>query len=157
MTSPITRTVCAVALGGLLFFNATAARADVVLQWNEIAVRTLTTQTPALNPFLQARYAAIVQLAVFEAVNSITGDYQGYLGSASAPTGLSVSAPIGSNPDAAAIAAAYKVLITFFGADAATAAALNADRAASLALIPDGAPKTNGITAGEAEIGRAHV
>lgn len=150
MTSPTRRLPCVIALCSVLFLGAGAAQANVVLQWNEIAVRTLTSQTPALNPFLQARYAAIVQLAVFEAVNSITGDYQGYLGSPSAPTGLSVSAPIGSNPDAAAIAAAYKVLITFFGADAATAAALNADRAASLTLIPDGAPKTNGITAGEA-------
>src|SRR5688572_25202950 len=115
-----------------------------------IAVRTLTSQNPALNPFAQARFAAIVQLAVFEAVNSITGDYQGYLGSPSAPTGASVSAPIGSSPEAAAIAAAYRVLITFFGADAATALALNNDRAASLALIPDGTPKTTGIATGEA-------
>src|SRR5688572_11361849 len=149
MTSPITRTVCAVALGGLLFFNATAARADVVLQWNEIAVRTLTTQTPALNPFATARFAAIVQLAVFEAVNTITGDYQGYLGSAAAPTGLTISAPGGSSPEAAAIQAAYRVLFNYFGGNAATAAALNNDLAASLALIPNGAAKTNGIATGE--------
>ena len=146
MTSPITRIVCAVALGGLLFFNATAARADVVLQWDEIAVRTLTTQTPALNPFFQARYAAIVQLAVFEAVNTITGDYQGYLGSAAAG-GLTISAPPGSSVDAAAIQAAYRVLFTYFPA---SAAALNADLAASLALIPNGTAKTNGIGVGEA-------
>jgi hypothetical protein len=150
MTSPIRRLSCVITLCSVLFVSAGAAQANVVLQWNEIAVRTLTSQTPALNPFAQARFAAIVQLAVFEAVNSITGNYQGYLGSPSAPTGLSVSAPIGSSPDAAAIAAAYKVLITFFGADAATALALNNDRAASLVLIADGAAKTNGIATGEA-------
>ena len=150
MTSPIRRLSCVIALCSVLFVSAGAAQANVVLQWNEIAVRTLTSQTPALNPFAHARFAAIVQIAVFEAVNSITGDYQGYLGSPSAPTGLSVSAPSGSSPDAAAIAAAYKVLITFFGADAATALALNNDLAASLALIPDGAAKTNGIATGEA-------
>jgi hypothetical protein len=150
MTSPIRRLPCVIALCSVLFLSAGAAHANLVLQWNEIAVRTLTSQTPALNPFAQARFAAIVQLAVFEAVNSITGDYQGYLGSPSAPTGLSVSAPVGSSPEAAATAAAYKVLITFFGADPATALALNNDRAASLALIPDGAPKTNGIATGEA-------
>ena len=122
----------------------------MVPHWNDIAVRTITTQNPALNPFAQARVAAIVQLAVFEAVNSITGDYQGYLGSPPAPTGVSISAAAGSSPDAAAIAAAYRVLFTFFGANAATAASLNADLAASLALIPDGAPKTGGIAAGEA-------
>ena len=106
MTSPIRRLPCVITLCSVLVLNAGAAQANVVLQWNEIAVRTLTSQTPAVNPFLQARYAAIVQLAVFEAVNSITGDYQGYLGSPSAPTGSSVSAPIGSNPEAAASAAA---------------------------------------------------
>ena len=150
MTSPIRRLPCVIALCSVLFLSAGAAQANVVLQWNEIAVRTLTSQNPALNPFMQARFAAIVQLAVFEAVNSITGNYEGYLGSPSAPTGVSISAPIGSSPDAAAIAAAYRVLITFFGADAATALALSNDRAASLALIPDGAPKTNGISTGEA-------
>ena len=35
---------CGLALLGLLFFHAAAAHADAVLQWNEIAVRTLTTQ-----------------------------------------------------------------------------------------------------------------
>lgn len=149
MTSKYRHIACSVALSGLLL-GAGSAQANVVLQWNEIAVRTLSSQNPALNPFAQARFSAIVQLAVFEAVNTITGDYQGYLGSASAPTGLSIAAPVGSSAEAAAIAAAYRVLFNYFGADAATAMALNADRAASLALIPDGAPKTNGIATGEA-------
>jgi len=39
-------------------------------------------QTESLR---QARYAAIVQLAVFEAVNSITRKYQPYLGTITAP------------------------------------------------------------------------
>ena len=95
------RTACALALGGLLLSTAGAAHANVVLQWNEIAVRTLTTQSPALSPFAQARFAAIVQLAVFEAVNAITGDYEGYLGSAAAG-GNTISAIPGSSPEAAA-------------------------------------------------------
>jgi hypothetical protein len=143
------RRACAVVVGTLLCVNAGTAHADVVLQWNDIAVRTLTAQTPALSPFAQARFAAIVQLAVFEAVNSIAGDYDGYLGSA-AGGGLTISPSAGSSPQAAAIASAYRVLFNYFGGDAATAAALNADRAASLALIPDGPSKTNGIAAGEA-------
>jgi hypothetical protein len=150
MTSHIRRRACVAALGALLLFNAEAAQANVVLQWNEIAVRTLNTQTPAVNPFAQARFAAIVQLAVFEAVNAITGEYESYLGSAAAPASLGISAPAGSSPEAAAIAAAYRVLFNYFGADATTAAQLNADRAASLALIPDGTAKTNGIATGEA-------
>ena len=149
MTSKFRRLACAIALLGLVA-AAGPAHANVVLQWNDIAVRTLNTQTPGLNPFAQARFAAIVQLAVFEAVNAVTGDYKGYLGSASAPTGVSISAAVGSSAEAAAVAAAYRVLFNYFGADATTAAALNAERAASLALIPDGSSKTNGIAAGEA-------
>ena len=146
----IRRFVCVAAVWILVAFSAGTARADVVLQWNTIAERTFTTQTPGLNPFVTARFAAIVQLAVFEAVNTITGDYQGYLGSAAAPTGLPIVAAGGSSPEAAAIQAAYRVLFNLFGGNAPTAAALNADLAASLALIPNGAAKTNGIAAGEA-------
>ena len=140
------RTACALALGGLLLSTAGAAHANVVLQWNEIAVRTLTTQSPALSPFAQARFAAIVQLAVFEAVNAITGDYEGYLGSAAAG-GNTISAIPGSSPEAAAISAAYTVLSAFFPA---SAAALTADYNTSLAAIPAGPAKTNGIAAGQA-------
>jgi hypothetical protein len=136
-----------IALCMLLAVGARAAHADVVLDWNTIAVRTLTTQSPALSPFAQARFAAIVQLAVFEAVNVITGDYEGYLGSAAAPTGVLISAAVGSSAEAAAISAAHAVLLNYFPA---SAAALNADLATSLAAIPNGAPKTNGIAAGQA-------
>ena len=55
-----------------LLFRPAVAKADVVLDWNLIAVNTAIANGQA--PFAQARYAAIVQLAVFEAVNSITRD-----------------------------------------------------------------------------------
>ena len=45
------------------------AKAEAVLDWNEIAVNTAIANGQA--PIAQARYAAIVQLAVFEAVNAI--------------------------------------------------------------------------------------
>jgi hypothetical protein len=48
--------------------GAQAAQPDAVLQWDEIATRTLITQSPALTPFAQARFAASVQLAVFVGV-----------------------------------------------------------------------------------------
>ena len=71
----------------VLLFGCTVARADVVLDWNAIAVSTAVKN--GQNAFAQGRYAAIVQLAVFEAVNSITGDYRPYLGTISAPAGAS--------------------------------------------------------------------
>ena len=55
----------------VLFMSAAMAKADVVLDWNAITLNTIGSQ----NPFAQARFAAITQAAVFEAVNAITGDY----------------------------------------------------------------------------------
>ena len=127
--------------------TAAPAWADVVSHWDEIAVRTLTTQTPALSPFAQARFAAIVQLAVFDAVNATTGEYNGYLGSPVARTSGPIVAPAGASSEAAAIAAAHAVLVNYFPA---SAAALDTERSASLAAIPDGAAKTNGIATGAA-------
>src|SRR5258708_34587435 len=116
-----------------------AARADAVLDWNTIAVNTAVANKQ--NPFAQARYAAIVQLAVFEAVSAIAQDYRPYTGS--------IAAPPGASAEAAAIEAAYKVLSTYFP-DPATQAALLADRTSSLGLIADSQAKTDGIAAGDA-------
>ena len=139
------RIACVLAVAGLMLSTAQTARADVVLEWNAIAVRTLTTQTPPVNPFAQARFAAIIQLAVFEAVNAITGEYESYLGSAVAPARAPIIAPAGASAEAAAIAAAHAVLVNYFPGSAAT---LDAARDASLAALPSGAAKANGISTG---------
>jgi membrane-associated phospholipid phosphatase len=120
-----------------LLIGGAVAKADVVLDWNMIAVDTAIAN--GQNPFAQARSAAIVQLAVFESVNAITGKYHPYLGT--------IVAPPGASADAAAIQAAYRVLSTYFPASAST---LDADRANSLASIPDGQAKIDGIATGEA-------
>jgi len=120
-----------------LLFGSSIAKADVVLDWNEIAVNTAIAN--GQNPFALARSAAIVQLAVFEAVNAITGDYQPYLGT--------ITAPPGASAEAAAIEASYLVLSTYFPTSAST---LDAGRANSLAQIPDGQAKIDGIATGDA-------
>ena len=148
MTPDVRNLRCAVVICGLLLLMPFAARADVVLHWDEVAVRALTTQNPALNAFVQARLAAIVQLAVFEAVNATTGQYRAYLGSAVAPSGSPIVAPAGASGEAAAIAAAHAVLVHYLSASASTVAALDAERAASLGVIPDGAAKSDGIAVG---------
>jgi len=119
-----------------LLFGPAIAKADPVLDWNVIAVDTAVAN--GQNPFAQARYAAIVQLAVFEAVNAVTGDYRPYIGG--------IDAPRGASADAAAIQAAYRVLITYFPSNTS----LDAERANSLASIPDGKAKIDGIATGEA-------
>jgi len=93
---------------------------DTILDWNAIAVDTAITN--GANPFAQARYAAIVQLAVSEAVNSITGDYKPYLGT--------IVAPAGASRDAAAAQAAHDVLIHYF---TASQSMLDSQLAATLA------------------------
>jgi hypothetical protein len=113
---------------------AHADAGDTVLTWNEIAVNTAIAN--GQSPFAQARTNAVVSLAVFEAVNTITGDYEPYLGTFNAPAGASV--------DAAAAAAAWRVLRTYFSANAATVAALDAALAATLSGIPDGQAEDDG-------------
>ena len=108
---------------------------DPVIEWNAIMLDTIRSQ----NPFFQARFAAITQLAVFEAVNAITGDYQPYLGT--------IAAPPGASAEAAAVAAAHGVLMNYFPG---SAAALDAARTDSLAAIPDGQAKDDGIAVGAA-------
>jgi hypothetical protein len=115
------------------------ARADTVLAWNEIAVTTAIAN--AQNPFAQARTNAIVQLAVFEAVNAITREYESYQGS--------VSAPDGASADAAAAQAAYHVLRTLFATNTATVIALDAAIAHTLSGIPDGQAESDGIAVGD--------
>jgi hypothetical protein len=110
------------------------AKADAVLEWNEILVAMVKDQPPtSMN-----RAAAITHLAVFEAVNAVTGDYQPYLDAVTpSPT---------ASADAAAIAAAHRVLKNYFPN---SAAALDAARVRTLARIPEGPAKTAGIALGE--------
>ena len=119
-----------------LLFGPAVAKADVVLDWNLIAVNT----TNPSGPFAQARYVAIVQLAVFEAVNSIT---QG-LSTISwdhrrAPWRFSRRS---SHPGC--LSGAHYLF------PPANASTLGTARANSLALIPDGQPKSDGIATGDA-------
>jgi hypothetical protein len=114
---------------------STTARADVVSDWNTIMLATVSGQ----NPFAQARFAAITHLAVFEAVNAIKGDYK--------PYGGTIMAPEGASAEAAAVAAAYRVLATYFPGSSTT---LDTARASSLATIPAGSAKDAGIAVGEA-------
>jgi hypothetical protein len=136
------KTLRAVAVVLSMLSTPAIARADAVLDWNALAVETLVRT--GQNPFAQARFSAVVQLAVFEAVNATTHQYAAY-----APQGTyaGVVAPPGASPEAAAVQAAYRVLKTYF--PLSVNPDLDAARAASLAAIPDGAAKDDGIVVGE--------
>jgi hypothetical protein len=98
---------------------------EVVMEWNQQAVAL--TLLPAFNlaPVQQARVMAIVQVAVHDAVNGITGDYETYLEPGPAPENAS--------PEAAAIAAAYYAMRNIFPLTPTQAASLDAAYADSLA------------------------
>src|SRR5262245_33534701 len=138
--------ICFATAAASVLCSAGVARADVVTEWNGYMQATVVMNSPPLapsNPNLQTRWGAIVQLAVFEAVNSITGDYVPYLGT--------IVAPPGASPEAAAVAAAHRTLVTLrSNLNPLILADLDSKRAASLDAIPPGPAKDAGIAVGEA-------
>ena len=86
--------------------HLSAQASDAVMEWNEHAVALSLRPTPALSPVQQTRVMAIFHLAVHDAVNGLTGEYETYL---SPP-----SPPANGSPVAAAIAAAHHALLNLF-------------------------------------------
>lgn len=107
------------------------ADAAVITNWNRVAAQTIPG-----NPAAFLNYA-FVHLAMYNAVVGITGEYALYQ--------WNVPGPQKASPEAAAAVAAHRILTTNFGAAAAT---LDAELAASLAGIPDGVRKDQGIKYG---------
>ena len=119
----VARATLALATAALVFAGSPSTRAtpvSTVMEWNQIALSA--TVTAAQGPLPQSRSMTIVQVAVHDAVNLITGRFGTYR--AYGPP------PVGASPDAAAIAAAHRTLATLFPAQAP---ALDLARAASLA------------------------
>ncbi len=116
--------------------NATGESAAAVLDWNvnaTTAIVTVAKQPPAAAILSYA----MVQGAVYDAVNAIDGGHQPYLAAPAADGSESKSA--------AAATAAHDVLVGLFPAQSAT---LDAQLATTLAGIPNGAPKTAGQAIG---------
>ena len=108
----------------------------VISDWNGIAVATLSADTTK-QPVEDILYMAFVQAAVYNAVVGIEGRY--------APYRFHAHALRGASAQAAAVAAAHEILVTYVPSAQAT---LDADYAASLAKLPDGTAKTRGIAFG---------
>jgi PAP2 superfamily len=86
--------------------TAPANATDAVSEWNQEAVRLTLLPASALAPVQQTRAMAIVQVAVHDAVNGITGEYATYLSPGVVPANASA--------EAAAIAAAHHALRNLF-------------------------------------------
>jgi hypothetical protein len=113
-----------------------AFAADVVIDWNQQA--NAAVLEAKVYPFAGTRVMAIVHTSMFDAINSIEGNYTPYK--------FKVTAPPGSSPEAAGAAAAHATLVALFPEQKA---ALDKAYQNSLTQIPEGAGKTAGIAIGE--------
>jgi hypothetical protein len=112
------------------------ARADVVTDWNVKACDIVVEAR--LGPPPANRVLAIVNIAVYEAVNAITGRYPA--------SGLNQEAARGASVEAAVAAANRATLAKLVPSQQA---AIETVYHAALAIIADGPAKTAGIAVGE--------
>src|SRR6267378_5038688 len=119
---------------------STAQPTDPVIQWNRnllAIVRTHGAQPATIHP---TRSFAMMHAAIYDAVNAIDQTHEPY--AAGVP-----HASRSASQEAAAAAAAHEVLVQLYPAFQAT---LDVQLQQSLSQIPDGAPKTEGISVGQA-------
>ncbi|MEU1539537.1 vanadium-dependent haloperoxidase [Actinacidiphila glaucinigra] len=115
-----------------------AADPAAVREWNAIATDVIGTNLGATRPSGQAVvWHGFVSVAVYNAVVGIEGRY--------APYKWHARGPAGASPEAAAVTAAHDVLLSDFPASRGL---LDAAYAGSLARIPDGDAKRQGVAFG---------
>ena len=117
--------------------TTTAAVPDPVLEW--IKIMNDSTLAAGTNPLVSTRVVALVSASVFDAVNGIDPRFR--------PLHVQPNAPHHASQRAAAIQAAYVILVDLFGP--AQTATLSAKRDASLAALGS-VEKASSISAGVA-------
>jgi len=123
----------------LLLTPFSVSRADLVTEWNTLALTTMRTNTVAP---VMARDLAILHTAIFNAGESIRGGYQTYgFGTYSAPG----SGTFGASYEAAMISAANTVMQSLYAASGGSFTTLYNTQ---LSGIADGQAKTDGIAWG---------
>lgn len=133
-----------ISLCSSLFFAATllATRSqaqNVVTDWNTITSSTVITRGSKAGAS-SSPYFAYASIAVYDAVNAIHHRFQ--------PFYYQGSAPDGTSDEAAAVAAAHRILVNYFPAQQST---LDAQFLASLlAITSTPEAKSAGMAAGEA-------
>lgn len=116
-----------------------ASSQNVVVQWDAIASTTIISNAKEAS-VASGVWLAYVHLAVFDAVNAIDHRYQPYL--------FTANPPAGANHEAAAVAAAHRVLVAYFPTQQS---ALDTQYAASIAAISDRPANISaGVALGEA-------
>jgi hypothetical protein len=110
---------------------------DAVLDWNDTALAAI--QTLDLPPPIASYCLAMAHAAIFDAVNSIIGDYQPYV--------ARVSAPPGARAAAAAAQAGHDVLVAVMPPPVKSQ--LDSALQASLAQLPNDQHTQDGVTVGK--------
>jgi hypothetical protein len=116
-----------------------AATVDPVIDWNRTLIGILGTPGAQPATIHATRSLAILQAAIYDAVDSIERT--------SAPYLISIKAPRRADPTAAAAAAGYTVLASLYPSQQET---LSTEFASQLAPVPNGYHKYEGVRAGEA-------
>jgi hypothetical protein len=111
---------------------------NAVTDWTTIASTTIVTNG-GKSPGASSVWFTYSSLAVYDAVNAITGQYQ--------PFYYRIAAPATASTGAAAVAAAHRVLVNYFPLQQT---ALDSQYTTSLAGVADGGDKTAGVAVGEA-------
>ena len=116
---------------------AIPAHADAITDWNAITADTILAALPTERSNL-ALDLPMVLIAIFDAENAIDRRYSKYIAQPK-------TNPMGASQDAAAIAAAYTVLIGNFPSRRAQ---LDAAYATAIAALPPGDARDRGIAVG---------
>jgi hypothetical protein len=112
---------------------------NVIADWNAIGSTTVVTNAGKI-PGASTVWFAYSSLAMYDAVNAITGEYE--------PFYYRIAGPSSASIDAAAVAAAHRILVNYFPAQQA---ALDTQFNASLAAVTASQDaKTAGVAVGEA-------
>jgi hypothetical protein len=129
----------AVSLVFALLTATCSSAQNVVVNWNAIASTTIVSNAKEAS-VTSGVWFAYVHLAVFDAVNSVDHRFQPYL--------FTTQPPAGASKDAAAAAAAHRVLVHYFPSQQV---GLDAELTSSLAAILDTPANISaGVAVGEA-------
>src|SRR5262249_42109803 len=118
---------------------ASTGGTDPVLQWNQNALTAIARD--ASDPPTASRALAMVQSAVFDAVNAVEGNPGHY---------VTLNAPAGASIGAAVAQAVHDTLAYLYPAQAAT---FDAELANALGAVPDGQSKADGQAVGQSAAG----
>ena len=128
-----------VMLLGVIAASSISANANVITDWNAIASTTIVAHG-GKSPGSSGVWFAYASIAVYDAVNAIHQQFQ--------PFYYNGVAGDGASDEAAAVAAAHKVLVNYFPAQQS---ALDAQFDASLAgIVAATRAKNDGVATGEA-------